>query len=481
MTRGKKQEKSFYQRLQDDEETTDGDGISNADIEMSEQDRFVGESVQTQYTVDEVEDSESFGYSEHDQPENRLVMELDEDEYERQEMDILLQGERLRQRRRRTTRLVYVSTLLCIGMSVLVFLVHGIFLAILYTNIARVPNHNTSPEECCGFYDYTVQTVVNTDDVRGHVHLYSWYFPGLNNSNDVVHNPSRNMQCLLISHDLGTNMANYDFKSGSASMISKYVRPFVNSGLNVLLWDKRNHGSSEHVPPISFGLYEQSDVHAMIEWVLENHPGACANSKVAVLGEGFGAAEALMASATDNRIAAVISDSSYLNGRIALSEQVHYYWYLEYIPEFWLSYFAWCIELVAGFSFEDLQIDRIVGNTTTPILLTQGTRDTQTKFSNSKLLFEYVSGNRSADSVTEWFPYVQQHGDGYLVHGYFDRLLKFLDTQLGVEPLPSKNGTEVSDMGTQPKMFEKGTGFEEGTGVAESQGERRKRSNRSQD
>ncbi|KNC86619.1 hypothetical protein SARC_01248 [Sphaeroforma arctica JP610] len=232
-------------------------------------------------------------------------------------------------------------------------------------------------------------------------------------------------------------MAHYEYADGSASAVAKYVRPLIKAGFNVLMWDKRNHGLSQHMPPIALGLYEQSDVKAMINWLVETHPLACTDGQVAILGEGVGAAEAMYAAATDDRIAAVVSDSSYLTGALSMKEWVYSHWYLIYVPLTWISHWQWCLELVAGWSFSDMDVAAVMGASHTPVLIAHGTRDEWHQFADGKLLYEYVLGNRTEQGApTEWFPYAQAHTQGYLEPNYFERVIEFLDVHFKISVSP---------------------------------------------
>ncbi|KNC71434.1 hypothetical protein SARC_16027, partial [Sphaeroforma arctica JP610] len=77
-------------------------------------------------------------------------------------MDIFHQGEVLRRRKRKATRLAWIIAITGISLCTLFLSLHGVVLASMFVNHKKAPEHNTTPEECCAIYNYTTQTVVNT-------------------------------------------------------------------------------------------------------------------------------------------------------------------------------------------------------------------------------------------------------------------------------------------------------------------------------
>ena len=93
--------------------------------------------------------------------------------------------------------------------------------------------------------------------------------------------------------------------------------PFANllfPAYNVLLLDARGHGESEGTRT-TIGYEERLDVHAAVDELLRRDLGP-----IGILGTSMGAAIAILAAAEDQRIAAVVADSSFARLRWAVAE-----------------------------------------------------------------------------------------------------------------------------------------------------------------
>lgn len=127
---------------------------------------------------------------------------------------------------------------------------------------------------------YEDVTVTTTDGVR----ISGWYLPGHTSKAVVlVHGIWGNKQQLFLA----------------AIML-------VEAGYHVLAIDLRGHGHSEG-ERLSYGYYEALDVQAGVEYLMER-PDV---EKVGVIGYSYGGAAAVRAAALDNRVQAVVIESSF--------------------------------------------------------------------------------------------------------------------------------------------------------------------------
>lgn len=119
--------------------------------------------------------------------------------------------------------------------------------------------------------------------------LSGWFLPDRDADSTVV-----------ICHGAGANKGNFiDFLS-----------LFYAAGHNALIFDFRGHGDSDgHTS--TFGLFEEADVWAAVDWLKENRPEQARH--VYGLGSSMGAMALVRAAAVDPRIEAIILDSAYLS------------------------------------------------------------------------------------------------------------------------------------------------------------------------
>lgn len=124
------------------------------------------------------------------------------------------------------------------------------------------------------------------------VHLAAWYVPVLEPGAPTV----------LLCHGL----------LDSKWTMLRLVPWLHQAGYNLLLFDFRGHGESDH-RPTTIGRQEVLDVQAALDWLEAEGVGACpgrqARGQVAGLGMSLGAAALVNTAAVDERLDALILDS----------------------------------------------------------------------------------------------------------------------------------------------------------------------------
>jgi len=150
----------------------------------------------------------------------------------------------------------------------------------------------------------------------------------------------------------------------------------LNAGFSVLMYDSRGCGASDGV--FGVGATEDRDIVGAVSYV-RSRSGA-GSDHIAVLGISLGAGDALIAAAKDDRIQAVIADSSWADERVQLARMGSVPLGPLSIPV--LPYEAALVDALVGGRLEDARpidvVDRIAprslllihsmddGNTTTP-------------------------------------------------------------------------------------------------------------------
>jgi uncharacterized protein len=120
------------------------------------------------------------------------------------------------------------------------------------------------------------------------VGLAGWYVPAADGSG-----PSG--PTVVLTHGWGSN---------KSSMLDRAA--ILHEGYNLLLLDLRNHGQSSEASTTQ-GVREADDLRAMIDW-LEREKGP---DRIAVLGVSMGGATALAEARRDERVDAVIAESTH--------------------------------------------------------------------------------------------------------------------------------------------------------------------------
>ena len=122
----------------------------------------------------------------------------------------------------------------------------------------------------------------------GGVGLVGWYIPTA--SGDGPTAPT-----VIVAHGWGSNKSNM---LGRATVL--------HDRYNLVLFDFRNHGQSG-ASPTTQGVREAGDVTAVVDWLVANK----APERIAMLGVSMGGASALNAAAADDRIDAVVAESTH--------------------------------------------------------------------------------------------------------------------------------------------------------------------------
>ena len=91
-------------------------------------------------------------------------------------------------------------------------------------------------------------------------------------------------------------------------MMLALAAPFRRAGMNVLLFDARNHGRSDSAWISSLPTFAE-DTATAIDWLQDHHPERC--RRIALVGHSVGGAAVLLAASRRDDITAVISVSAF--------------------------------------------------------------------------------------------------------------------------------------------------------------------------
>jgi len=155
---------------------------------------------------------------------------------------------------------------------------------------------------------------------------------------------------------------------GNAELMLPLAVPFHKAGLNVLLLDARNHGSSDAASFSSLPRFAE-DLSAAIDW-MHGH-GTPRSGKLVLLGHSVGAGAVLLEASRRRDISAVVSISAFAHPEWMMRR------YLQRlrIPGFLASAVVRYVELIVGHRFADIAPMNTLCRVPCAVLLVHGRAD----------------------------------------------------------------------------------------------------------
>ncbi len=207
-------------------------------------------------------------------------------------------------------------------------------------------------------------------------------------------------------------------------------------GYNALLFDFRHHGKSEG-SYTTFGYFERQDVDAAIRYAREIRGE---EGNVILWGISMGAANALLASAEQRDIGAVIAESSFYSVRETLRSDLSRMFRLSVTP------FAWLVESITelrlGISLADLHVGEAARKIVDcPVFLVGGTADVRMPLRNNERLLNDIPGTAKETWVVEG----AGHADIWksVKEEYKHRVIRFLNRHLQAIPGPTEGPPDL--------------------------------------
>ncbi|MEX2117480.1 MAG: alpha/beta fold hydrolase [Bacteroidota bacterium] len=165
-----------------------------------------------------------------------------------------------------------------------------------------------------------------------------------------------------------------------------HARLFYKHGYNVLLYDSRAHGESGGTF-CTYGYYEKHDVSSAIAF-LQSKKGLKVGH-IGVFGTSMGAAIAIQAAATENRIKTVVAEACFTDLRTI---SVDYQRRIVKLPWHFLRNVAMGrSQKIAGFRALDVSPVLAVRTLAIPLLFVHGTADRLINYEYSKTLYHYAN------------------------------------------------------------------------------------------
>jgi dipeptidyl aminopeptidase/acylaminoacyl peptidase len=191
-------------------------------------------------------------------------------------------------------------------------------------------------------------------------------------------------------------------------------------GFAVLMIDLRGHGQSGRAR-FGFGRAERLDVLGAVDWLVVRgfHPG-----RIGVLGISMGAATGIGAASEDDRIGALVADSSFAEFTSLVEER---WTSLTHLPAYLFSVAKWLGKSCFGSDIDAARPIDEIGAIRRPILLIHGDSDPLIPAQHARRL------KLAAGSLAElWEPHSDRHAGVYLDDPgvYLDRVADFFGRNL---------------------------------------------------
>lgn len=229
--------------------------------------------------------------------------------------------------------------------------------------------------------------------------LFAWFIP------------AKNSCCtLVIVHGWGAN----------AEMMLPLAQPFHAAGMDVLIYDARNHGQSDSDSFSSLPRFAE-DLANVLQWLQQRSP----EHKVVALGHSVGAAASILTASRGTDIDLVISVSGFAHPRLMMNRHLDRPWLPSFLRPLILNYIQWII----GFRFDDIAPMNRILHVRCPVLLAHGTADTTVPIEDMHLIEASATTDRPVQVIAvegakhDSVEHFKQHADK-LIQFIRDNLLQ---------------------------------------------------------
>lgn len=199
------------------------------------------------------------------------------------------------------------------------------------------------------------------------------------------------------------------------------ARPLQSAGFNILLFDARNHGTSDADNFSSMPRFAE-DIAAAIQWRKAQTLNAVVAERLVLIGHSVGAAASLLAASRrvdQGDIAAVISLSAFAHPDGMMRRWLHDKG-LPFFPLGWyvLNYVQWVI----GNRFDAIAPVNTIRAITCPVLLVHSRDDTVVPLSDAEMIY---AQRRSDDVILYVLP--GGHDATEHIETHSDMLIRFIE------------------------------------------------------
>ena len=316
--------------------------------------------------------------------------------------------------RRVVAALLALSVLLMVGYTGISF-----YIATQIQIGTRKPIYATPASLGLQYKDVTFPSRYDNLQIKG------WFIPGILPNGQLT-----SQRTILIVHGIDSNRA--DKSPGLLNLSSD----LAHHGFAILAFDLRGNGESPAASR-SFGLYEQRDVLGAVDFLQSGalpYPALGRPHAIAAWGDSLGGATAILATANEPAIKAIVSDSSYADILPRLERDIPA---KGHVPAMVNPGGLIVAQWLYGIDYYNVRpVDAIAKIAPRPILLIHGTNDnknhTTTPPADMYLLAAAALDAPNAN-VQTWMVPGATHVQAYHVEGkaYVDRIVAFYTAALG--------------------------------------------------
>ena len=281
-------------------------------------------------------------------------------------------------------------------------------LGVMFTVALYVVETLIRPKKHTQFDEYTVSPyeldlpaeAIMFPPLHGEYQVSGWYIPSPSSTTTILVCPG--------------------YRSRKADVLGLCAKLW-HAGHNVLVFEYYGHGTVVGVP-VTLGYREINDFRGAVAYLKER----TAETHLGVLAYSMGAAVAIMCSASDNDIEAIVADSAFATHESVVDYNFRRTIHLPFAPFIWIAdYLLW---RRAGYHFRQVEPLRDVSHIAPrPILIIQSGKDTIVDPRDSIRLY-----NAAGEPKELWqFPTADHCGAYFVDRGtYTKKIIDFFDMYL---------------------------------------------------
>lgn len=205
-----------------------------------------------------------------------------------------------------------------------------------------------------------------------------------------------------------------------------YIKELHPAGYNLLVFDSRNHGSSDPDEFSSMPKFAE-DIIASINF-LEKKPESNIED-LSVIGLSMGGAASIYAASKDTRIKKVITVGAFAHPAKVMKREIQKK-HIPYFPVIWM--FFKYVQYKIGSSFDLIAPINNIGKVKADLLLIHGEMDDVVPVENAQSM--EIAGNQS--TIRLWTIPGKGHSNCHEVPEYWNQVIAFLDKNERKKKLP---------------------------------------------